>query len=170
MRHIEAQSQRAVIEWWAFACHLFKVPEHLLASFPNGGRRGIREAVLMKKEGCRKGAPDLILMVPRGQYHGMFLEMKAPGGRLSPEQNQFLFDLSAQGYWVMVSYSTEAAITELTHYMRRQTVTGVTSSVSLPAAPASPSRRSRKPRVPVLPPESSVQWERQVFCEAHPDA
>ena len=170
MRHEEAKSQRALVKWWAFACKSFGVPEHLLVSFPNGGKRGIREAVLIKKEGCRRGAPDLILLVPRGSYHGMAIEMKAQGGKLSPDQFIFMRDLYLQGYWPVVSYGTEFAIDEITKYLNQKPITSVTFSTSRQVLPASRSRRTRQPRVPVSPQESSGQPEPQDFCEGHQDA
>lgn len=118
MRHPEAQSQRAVLTWWKYACHALKCAEVLLFSVPNGGYRRTREAALLKLEGCRAGAPDLLLLVPVAPYHGMVLEMKAPGGKESEEQKTFLGELIAQGYKVVVAYSTEEAIQAITGYLR----------------------------------------------------
>jgi hypothetical protein len=120
MRHLEAQSQRAVMRWWGYSCKVLLVPEHLLFAVANGGYRRPREAMLLKQEGVRSGVSDLILLVPRGHWHGMALEMKAADGRLSKEQTQFLNDAKAQGYHAIVARSTDEAIEAITNYLRTE--------------------------------------------------
>jgi hypothetical protein len=53
----------------------------------NGASRDIREAVVLKRMGVLPGASDLILW-HRG--NSFSLELKAPGGRLSDAQRDFL--------------------------------------------------------------------------------
>jgi hypothetical protein len=59
----------------------------VLFAVPNGGKRGLREAVKLKREGVRKGAPDLVLITlsPVNNKPTM-IEMKSKSGRYSPEQ------------------------------------------------------------------------------------
>lgn len=54
---------------------------------PNGGFRHLYTATKMRAEGVRRGVPDLCFVLSGGT--AAFLEMKAPGGSLSPEQKQF---------------------------------------------------------------------------------
>ncbi len=136
MRHLEAQSQRALIKWWACAHNSFGVKEHLLVSFPNGGRRGKIEASLMKLEGCRAGAPDLILLAPRAHYHGMAIELKTETGKLSPKQKEFMNDLAEQGYWTGVCHNTESAINAITSYLRLTSLVSPKFQQTEPAVPA----------------------------------
>lgn len=42
-----------------------------------------------KAEGTKAGIPDLFCPFPRGQYAGLYIEMKKPGGRASLEQVEF---------------------------------------------------------------------------------
>jgi hypothetical protein len=75
----EAQLQRSLVEhlrWCAKADVWF-------AHIPNGGARTKAEAGIFKALGVRAGAPDL-LIVRAGQ--ALFLEVKAPGRKLSPAQ------------------------------------------------------------------------------------
>ena len=67
----------------------------------------------MKAEGVRAGVPDLFLSVPRGAYHGLFIEMKKEnGGRVSISQKSMIESLKSQGYAAFVCRGwTEARIT-----------------------------------------------------------
>ena len=56
-------------------------------AIPNGEHRHIRAAMRLKAEGVRRGVPDLCFMLPQGRV--AWLEMKAPNGRLSPDQKVF---------------------------------------------------------------------------------
>ena len=159
MRHNESHSQQAIIQWFAFAHRVLGVPEILLVSVPNGGRREIIEGGRLKREGARAGAPDLLLLVPRAPYHGLALELKTPVGRVSPEQKAFLGELIAQGYKVVVSRSTEEAIEAITNYLRG--ING-TASATPRIAPVSPRARLSPPPPSVSTAGFSAQPERRV--------
>lgn len=71
---------------------------------PNGGHRSAREGAKLKALGVSPGVPDLIIVsrcewMRRADVPGAVLELKAPGGRTSPEQEQWLADMIANG-WV----------------------------------------------------------------------
>lgn len=71
----------------------------MLYAVPNGGDRHPAVAAKMKAEGVKKGVPDLCLCLPRGGYHGLFVELKRQkGGVVSPEQKAWLQALNAIGY------------------------------------------------------------------------
>lgn len=129
----EEQIHIQVMDWWGLACHGFKVDIRLLMHTPNGGKRGIRQAVRFKRMGVRAGWPDLFLSVPRecvlvegvgpkstcraAAWHGLFVEMKKPGGRLEPSQREIHALLTAQGYAVMVAWSFDEAVTYISNYL-----------------------------------------------------
>lgn len=89
----ESDEQITVIEY----CDVRGIP---VFHIPNGGSRNAREAANLKRQGVRKGVPDLFIPVPSGGYHGLFIEMKrADGkGRVSKEQAEWIRLLQAQGY------------------------------------------------------------------------
>lgn len=89
--------------------------EHLFA-IPNGDLRHPRVAVRLKNEGVKAGVPDLFLAVARGGYHGLFIEMKKPGGRVSQKQREWHDRLRAAGYRVLVRYGHQEAIHALVVY------------------------------------------------------
>lgn len=95
---LEAQEQKALFTWAAF--NLGTHPElQLMFAIPNGGSRDRREAHNLRMQGVKAGVPDICLPVPRGAYHGMYIELKrTTGGRLSDEQKIWLDQLEKQGY------------------------------------------------------------------------
>lgn len=74
----EAQEQCKLIKW-ADKCVQMKIhPElSMLYAVPNGGRRDKAEAAHLKRQGVRAGVPDLCLAVPKGKYHGLYIELSA---------------------------------------------------------------------------------------------
>jgi hypothetical protein len=119
IRHNESRSQQAVCQWWAYAWKSFGLPcEECLFAIPNGGSRRVVEAVIMKREGVRKGVSDLFLSVPRGISCGLYIEMKTPDGRIRPEQTKFQEAMMRLGYASMVCRSAEEAIERITTYLK----------------------------------------------------
>ena len=85
-------------------------------AIPNGGARNAVVAMKMKNEGQRKGMPDLCLPVAKKGYHGLYIELKKKGGRVSPEQREVIARLNANGYLAEVCFGAEAAIELLKDY------------------------------------------------------
>lgn len=89
-----------------------------LFAIPNGGKRHPKVAAELKREGVRAGVPDLLLPIPSGIYHGLFIELKRQdGGRVSKEQKERIDDLNAAGYKVVVCAGFEAARAEIEAYL-----------------------------------------------------
>jgi hypothetical protein len=84
---------------------------------PNGGARNAATGARLKLMGTRRGWPDLVVMVPRRKWCGLALELKAEGGRLSVEQNQWLEWLHECGFLVGVAWSFDEAISAITAYL-----------------------------------------------------
>jgi hypothetical protein len=89
----------------------------LLYSVPNGGHRHAAVAGKMKAEGQRAGVPDLVLPVARGGWHGLFVEMKRPGGKVSAYQRWWLDALAEQGYYTVVCYGADEAEQTILNYV-----------------------------------------------------
>jgi hypothetical protein len=100
------------------------VPElEWLHHIPNGGSRGdsaqsrkIRGAQL-KAEGVKTGVSDLMLPVKRGEWSGLYIEMKKPGGKPSRDQVEFGNFVKSQGYGFVVCDNWEAAVKVLEEYL-----------------------------------------------------
>lgn len=113
----ESRMQMALVRWWAVRHREFGVGEHMLFAIPNGGRRDVIGAAILKKEGQRNGISDIMLAVPRGKYHGLFLELKTETGVVSDAQTMFLCDANKQGYAAYVCRSLGQAIKLIQNYM-----------------------------------------------------
>lgn len=76
------------------------VPElrECLMHVPNGGKRNPKEAARMKCFGVRAGVSDYFLPVPRGAFHGLWLELKAGDNKPTDKQREWLNKMQAQGY------------------------------------------------------------------------
>jgi len=92
-------------------------PDLVFMSIPNGGKRDIRVAAQMKREGVLAGAPDLFLAEPRENKHGLFIEMKKIGGRTSSNQNDIIDKLRAKGYEAVVCEGADEAYSKLLVYV-----------------------------------------------------
>lgn len=91
----------------------------MLFHIPNGGSRGKAEAGRFRAMGVKSGVPDLFLPVARGPYHGLFVEMKRTrGGRVSPEQREWIQELIMQGYAVVICHGWEDAAQVIGQYLR----------------------------------------------------
>ena len=115
MQYRESPQQILFVRW-------FKVhhPEFqkLIASFANGQNVGPFVGQRLKDMGMLKGMTDLAIFIPCAPYHGLLIEMKGKGGRVSPEQKEIHEGLRAQGYKVGVAYSAEDARKEWFDYFQ----------------------------------------------------
>ena len=113
----EAQEQEAVMTWARYMERKYPALK-LLYHVPNGGSRHPAEAVTLKRMGVKPGVPDLCLPVPSGEYHALYIEMKAEKGRVSALQAEWIADLQKYGNRAVVCYGAQAAIDELERYLK----------------------------------------------------
>jgi len=112
----EAQEQTALFKWAEFNARV--IPElTLLFHIPNGGKRDVITASRLKAQGVKSGVPDLFLPVPRGSYHGLFVEMKKIGGTISDKQGEWIPALAAQGYKTVVCQGWVEAADMIKRYL-----------------------------------------------------
>lgn len=114
----EHAMQCALINWWALQHKLYKLPEFSLFAVPNGGARTAATGAKLKREGVRRGIPDLFLSVPNSKYHGMFIELKTGLNKETVEQKAFLDYAESQSYIACVSHSWEDAKYKIEHYLK----------------------------------------------------
>ena len=112
----EAIEQEALFRWALLSRGRF--PElDLLFHIPNGGSRQPKEAAHLKRQGVKAGVPDMLLPVARGEYHGLFIELKVGKNKPTDRQEGWIKQLSDEGYAVKVCYGWEAARDVITKYL-----------------------------------------------------
>jgi len=108
--HIE---QVAFINWFN---RVEKFRDLIVFSIPNGGKRGFKTAVKLKKEGALSGVADLQILLPNGKT--VFIEMKKQeGGKLSPEQLEFIDKSQSLGHIVIVARGCNDASKQFIDYL-----------------------------------------------------
>jgi hypothetical protein len=118
----EGQIGSAFYKWWSMAYRGMGVPSPaLLFHIANEGSGGnpIRGAIL-KRQGVVKGVPDYLLAVPRGKFHGLFIELKTMVGKTSQEQEKILCEFSRQGYSTHVCFGFDQAVRTVECYLKSE--------------------------------------------------
>lgn len=124
MKHTEDNEQITLFQWAQLQSGKF--PElDMLYHIPNGGKRSRAEAGIFKAMGVKAGVPDICLPVPRGEYHGLYIELKAAKGRTSAKQEEWLERLAANGYKTAVCYGWEQAAVTLKSYLTQKELKGL---------------------------------------------
>jgi hypothetical protein len=127
----EAAHQTALFTWASY--QQTRIPElKWLHHIPNGGSRGDNAQTRaitggqMKAQGVKRGVADVFLPVRRGQWPGLYIEMKKPAekpkrnggkGGCSDEQIEFGEFVREQGFGWMVCYSWEEARDAILAYL-----------------------------------------------------
>ena len=112
----ESGHQEAIFSWCDY--NRGKYPElKLLYHVPNGGKRDAATARALKRQGVKAGISDLVLPVASAGYHGLYVELKAPGGSLEQSQIDFLQEVDNQGYLALVCVGWQAAVQTLSTYL-----------------------------------------------------
>lgn len=111
-------AEQVALVRWASLQHINGRPiGDYLASIPNGGKRGRFEAYRLKQAGVKAGVSDLVLAYPVAPYHGMWLEMKARGGRLSETQRDWLELMRSVGYHAVCCVGFDEARIAIERYL-----------------------------------------------------
>lgn len=116
----EHSIQAAFFAWLA----IVKYPStKWIHAIPNGGERNPIVAGKMKAEGARTGVWDVFVPVPRGGYHGLYIEFKRPehrnhkNGGLTDKQVEFGEFAVAEGYKMRMAYTWREAAFHLCEYL-----------------------------------------------------
>lgn len=84
---------------------------------PNGEKRDAVTGARLKRMGVKAGIPDIFLPIPKGQWHGLFIEMKTDKGVLSKSQRERIESLRQNGYRVDVCRGFLKAKETIEEYM-----------------------------------------------------
>lgn len=110
--------QRMCVGWFRLQ---YPAVGKLLFAVPNGGARSRTEAAIMKAEGVTAGVTDLILLLGRGGFNALCIEMKTTDRRsaLSDAQIEWRSLTIANGNRHVVCRTLEEFQSEIRWYMAR---------------------------------------------------
>ena len=112
----ESTEQAIVINYFRAKYH-----KYVIHSIPNGTHvKSWAGRKKLKSEGLLKGVSDLFIPVPKGKYHGFYLEMKnvkKTQCSVSPDQKQFIQYAQKQGYKADWCAGANEAIILINDYM-----------------------------------------------------
>lgn len=125
----EHAEQVALFQWAELRKSVY--PELIfLFAIPNGaklpysrnarGQRYCKQGVYLKAEGLRSGVPDICLPVPRGQHHGLFIELKAGDNTASENQERWLEALNGFGYLAVLAWGWQEASELIQGYLEER--------------------------------------------------
>ena len=124
----EADLQRAVVRALRFALPRTAILHHCVNEVTEAGPRGAKRQAILVGMGVHAGFADLMILC-EGRI--LFLELKAPKGRLRPGQETFRDAVIAQGFgWALVR-SLDDALGALADH-------GFTTRIASPARRAVP--------------------------------
>ena len=89
----------------------------MVVATPNAAKRSFVVGKRMKREGLKKGFPDISCLVPNSTYHGLFIEMKVKPNKCSKEQQEWIDKLNGSGYLAVVAWSGDEAISIFESYL-----------------------------------------------------
>ena len=120
----EAAIQRNLFRWAQIVARDYPELELLNASMngawlPGKGKQKFGTLTRLKQAGCiRVGYPDVFLPVPRGNYYGLFIELKRRNGKVSKYQQWWIEQLNGQGYFATVARGFEQAQEMILRYLK----------------------------------------------------
>lgn len=99
----EDQEQARLVQWFRRTHRGVRI-----FAIPNGGHRHPAVAAKLKVTGVMRGVPDLFI-----PEWCVWIEMKTKGGRLSPDQKDWIEYLSTHGYTCIVAFGADDAIQQI---------------------------------------------------------
>ncbi len=113
----EDEEQAAVFEWAEYAEAAYPCLR-LMYHIPNEGKRSASYGARLKRLGMKKGVSDICLPVARGGYHGLYIELKAAGGKPTQDQKEFLRSVNIEGFLGVLCHGSKEAIALIERYVK----------------------------------------------------
>lgn len=106
---IEDQDQMNFTSWFDYQYpHYSRLYFHVM----NESDMPVQGRVKAKKKGLKSGVSDIIILLKRGEYSGLIIELKRKykaKSKVSKEQEEFLFEVDGQGFYCAICYGFEEA-------------------------------------------------------------
>ena len=113
----EAQAQAAYFQLLALNEKRLPVLKWIHASMNGASASSKAAAAQRKAQGQKAGVADICIPIPRNGYHGAWFELKIKPNRLTPEQDDFIKTMVANGYDARVVWSLDALIHWTEYYL-----------------------------------------------------
>lgn len=127
MSYVESYTQQACVTWFNAQ---YPSLSGMLFAVPNDGKRTMKmirtntgyKTICVggsrkKDEGLVAGVSDLILLVPRGGFGSMCIEVKTENGRQSPEQKEWQRKAEMAGNKYIICRNVETFMQEVKNYL-----------------------------------------------------
>lgn len=122
---LEREEQSALLQWAEFVTVEGiegTLADYMIASLNGamlGGDSKLRaiQVARLKRQGMKPGVSDLFVMIPRGPFAGLWVEMKRHGGKATEEQLSFLERARAVGYSAQVAEGADNATEIIRAYL-----------------------------------------------------
>lgn len=117
-RSIQQKESRLQGECFTWAWNERPITRRLLFHVTNEDANSNKiEGARKKAMGLIAGVSDLILLIPRGKWHGLMIEMKTEIGYQRPEQKEWQKLVESQGYRYEVVRSKDAFMALIDSYL-----------------------------------------------------
>lgn len=139
MNHLEDNLQKSCVTWFRY-----QFPQRIIFAVPNGGKRNLKEAARMKRQGVTAGVPDLCIPEPTNEYHGLWVELKVGKNKLTGKQSEMIQKLSKRKYATIVCYSLNDFIHNVKFYFSGGDYAGSVETLENAGANKSSGSRDKK--------------------------
>ena len=115
---LESAEQEQLFRWAETQAAAYPELERMY-HIPNGGKRNKVVAAKLKRQGVKRGVPDIHLPAPRYGYHGLYIELKRQSeGEVSADQADWIEYLAREGYVAAVCHGWYEAAQLIMRYLR----------------------------------------------------
>lgn len=121
---LESEVQKALFEFMATARietgtigeYAFAVPNGTM--FAGTAQQRSKYSNALKSQGLRPGVSDVVIALPRGQYHGAYIELKREKkSKVGDDQKIWLARVEAVGYYAALACGLDEAISHVRTYI-----------------------------------------------------
>ena len=85
----------------------------------NERKTSVLAGAKLNRKGVLPGVCDCLIFEPRGNYHGLFIELKVKGGKLSDYQKTFIAKANERNYKAVVCWSIDEVEDTLKEYLKQ---------------------------------------------------
>ena len=83
----------------------------------NERKCSIIQGNILKRKGVKSGVADILVAIPMGGYHGLWVELKTGKNKPTPNQKRFLARMTARGYLAICVWDFEGVQFAVLEYL-----------------------------------------------------